>query len=92
MSLAILGAEQLIRHLRAHGVPLALATSSSRAEVQLKTKNYRDLFSLFSVNISRDELEEMGGKSKPAPDIYLLAARHLEIEKGLNLASEGELL
>ena len=38
------GAERLLRHLRAHGVPVALATSSHRRHYELKTTLHADLF------------------------------------------------
>lgn len=41
------GAERLIKHLRASGVPFALATSSGKESAEIKMSNHPDLFDLF---------------------------------------------
>lgn len=68
------GAERLIRHLHAHNVPLAIATSSSKEKCQIKLVNYQDLMMCFNhmVNGSSDD-EVVNGK--PAPDIFLVTAK-----------------
>lgn len=64
------GAERLLRHLHASGVPIALATSSHARHFQLKTANHGALFSLFCHVTTGDVV----GRGKPAPDIFLHAA------------------
>lgn len=69
------GAEPLTRHLRNHGVPQAVATSSTREFFRLKTQRHGGWFSLFDVVVTGDDAEV--GRGKPAPDIFLTAARRL---------------
>ncbi|XP_021371759.1 pseudouridine-5'-phosphatase-like, partial [Mizuhopecten yessoensis] len=70
----VLGAEKLIRHLHKHGVPIAVATGSSKRSIGLKTTRHQDLFSLFLHFVySSDDPEVIHGK--PAPDCFLIAAR-----------------
>ncbi|XP_044018435.1 pseudouridine-5'-phosphatase isoform X1 [Aphidius gifuensis] len=67
------GAERLLRHLYKHKIPIALATSSSAASYELKTKQVKPIFELFHHQV-------LGGSDpdvkngKPAPDIFLVAA------------------
>lgn len=68
------GAERLVRHLHSTGVPIALATSSGAESVAIKTQNHMELFKLFHhyvMGSSDPEVKE----GKPAPDIFLLAAK-----------------
>ena len=46
-SLGLAGAERLLRHLHAHGVPFALATSSHQRHFAVKTQRHTELFALF---------------------------------------------
>ena len=63
----------MIKHLHAHNIPLAVATSSKRREYDLKVTRHHELFKLMShIVCSDDPLVEKG---KPAPDIYLAAAQ-----------------
>lgn len=68
------GAERLIRHLHSHQIPIAVATGSSAASVEVKTKNYQQVFSLFANLTKGSEVKE----GKPAPDVFLLAASRLQ--------------
>lgn len=69
------GAERLTRHLCDHGVPQAVATSSTHEFFRLKTRRHGDWFGLFDVLVTGDDAEIRQGK--PAPDIFLAAARRL---------------
>ena len=62
----------LVRHLHSHGVPIAVATSSSSKSYNVKISKKSDFFSLFSHFVCSDDKEMKRGK--PAPDIYLIAA------------------
>lgn len=63
-----------VRALAAEGVPLAVATSSSRANLDIKLAMF-DLDRYFDVTVAVDEVR----RSKPAPDLYLAAAAGLAL-------------
>ena len=52
-----------------------MATSSHRNAFELKSKNNKELFSLFDVVVVGDDPEVQ--RSKPFPDIFLVAASRL---------------
>lgn len=62
------GAERLVRHLHAHRVPIAVATSSHAEHVVLKTARHTDLFALFDHVVTGDDAAVRHGK--PHPDIF----------------------
>ena len=68
-----LGAERLLRHLHSKGVPIALATSSSRENYELKTQRHKHVFELFSHIVTGSSDPEVK-RGKPAPDIFLICA------------------
>jgi pseudouridine-5'-monophosphatase len=80
------GATALVRQLHDARVPLALATSSRKRLYQLKTRKHGSWFSLFSAVVTGDDPRLTA--SKPAPDIFLLAARDLGAEPRRCLAVE----
>lgn len=68
------GVERLLRHLHKHKVPMALATSSSKEFYDIKTVKHTELFDLFGHKVfGSSDSEVVHGK--PAPDIFLVAAR-----------------
>jgi len=67
---AMPGAMELTAHLRAHGVPQAIATSSSREMFAHKSQSAPDWFASFDAIVTSDDVEH----GKPAPDIFLRAA------------------
>jgi pseudouridine-5'-monophosphatase len=70
------GVVKLVNHLHAHGIPIAVATSSHKDAYELKTCNNQDLFRLFGSNvICGDDARVKRGK--PFPDIFLEAAKML---------------
>lgn len=64
------GAERLIRHLHACGVPMAVATSSHRRHFDLKTSRHGELFGLFDAVVTGDAVR----RGKPDPEIFHVAA------------------
>ncbi|PNH12161.1 Pseudouridine-5'-monophosphatase, partial [Tetrabaena socialis] len=67
------GAERLVRHLAACGVPIAVATGSHRHHFQLKTSRHTEFFALFQAVVTGD----MVPRAKPDPAIFVLAAASL---------------
>jgi pseudouridine-5'-monophosphatase len=66
------GAQALARRLRERGVGMAVATSGSTALTRLKTRRHA-WFDLFGAVVCGDHPEVQ--RAKPAPDIFLAAAR-----------------
>jgi beta-phosphoglucomutase-like phosphatase (HAD superfamily) len=71
---AIEGAAQTLRALRAAGVPLAVASNSRRDRLELKLR-VSGLDGL--VGPHAHDPAQVGGRGKPAPDLYLYAAQEL---------------
>lgn len=72
----------IARH--AHGrVPIAVASGGTRSIIEA-TMRATGLARLFDVVVSRED----AGRGKPAPDIFLLAARRLDAEPGRCLVYE----
>jgi len=80
------GAAELVAALRAHRIPTAVATSSSRNLFELKTQRHRDWFAGFDAIVVGDDPRVERGK--PAPDIFLLAARELGADPATCLVFE----
>jgi len=71
------GAVELTQALHARGIVQAVATSSARRLFDLKTARHREWFRIFAAVIIGDDPRL--GRSKPAPDIFLLAAQDLGV-------------
>jgi hypothetical protein len=54
------GVERLIKHLHAHKVPIAVATSSHRRHFDVKTQQHGQLFDLFDHIITGDQVTKVG--------------------------------
>ena len=78
------GLAECLTGLRARSLRLALATSTDRAIVERYVQATPAMQNAFDVMICGPE----GGRSKPAPDIYLEAARRLGLEPGECLGVE----
>ena len=68
-----LGAERLLRHLHSKGVSIALATSSSRENYELKTTHHKSVFELFHHIVTGSSDPDVK-RGKPEPDIFLICA------------------
>jgi HAD superfamily hydrolase (TIGR01509 family) len=77
------GAVELLDFLESAGLPLALVTSSSLATVQ-KHLGRAGLYDRFDAIVTRNDVVH----AKPAPDIYLEAARRLGVPPAHCLAFE----
>ena len=69
------GVVRLVKHLKKHHVPMAVATSSHLDAFNIKSSNNQELFQLFDVVITGDNPNVKQGK--PQPDIFIEAARIL---------------
>ncbi|MDD5630124.1 MAG: HAD family phosphatase [Elusimicrobia bacterium] len=78
------GLRGFIRDLRRRRVPLGLASSSPRTWVDMVLRRFR-LASGFAAVVTGDDAP---GRTKPAPDLYLLAARRLKVRPRSCLAVE----
>ncbi|HXU05407.1 MAG TPA: HAD-IA family hydrolase [Polyangia bacterium] len=72
---AIAGAETFTRALAARGVPLGIATSTEAPLFAIKAARHRDWLGIFGGTVCGDDPRV--GRPKPAPDIFLAAARDL---------------
>jgi HAD superfamily hydrolase (TIGR01509 family) len=71
------GAPELVQHCEALGIPMALATSSSQAAVELKASPHPWLAAI-RVRVHGDDPHLKRGK--PAPDVFVLAAERLGVD------------
>ena len=78
------GLTAFLARAKQHELPLALASSAPRSWIELVLERFR-LAGDFAAIASGDETP---GRAKPAPDLYLLAAKRLNLPPGLCLAVE----
>jgi len=71
------GVQNLVLHLKAHNIPMAVATSSRRRNFELKTGHLGGVFGCFEGKVVCGDDTQYGMKGKPAPDIFLVAAREM---------------
>lgn len=67
------GARELTAHLARHGIPQAVATSSTRVSLSHKLASHAEWFEVFQTVVIAEDVKH----GKPAPDIFLEAARRL---------------
>ena len=77
------GVSDLLRQLKARGIPLGLASASLRQWVDT-TLGGLGLNGAFATTVTASEVEQ----SKPAPDLYVTAAERLGVPPGECLAFE----
>ena len=78
------GAVALVERLASSGVPLSIATSSSREGYELKARRHAGWLAHFHCVITRSEVKN----GKPSPDLYLRASEGLGVAPALCLAFE----
>ncbi|KAF7357856.1 HAD-like protein [Mycena venus] len=72
------GARKLILHLRAHKIPMAVATSSRRRNFELKTGHLGEIFiDCFEGKVVCGDDTQWNMRGKPEPDIFIVAAREI---------------
>jgi beta-phosphoglucomutase-like phosphatase (HAD superfamily) len=79
--------ETIIMHGKRNGVPMAVASSGCREVVRMHLKQ-RGLLDLFDCVVTCEDVEH----GKPAPDLYLLAAKKLRVDPKECTAYEDALL
>ncbi len=67
----------LIHHLKSHGFKMAIVSSSENCVTVLKAAGIADLF---DTKVDGVDAEELDLEGKPAPDIFLEAARRLAVD------------
>uniref|UniRef100_A0A6V3QYU2 NADP-dependent oxidoreductase domain-containing protein n=1 Tax=Lotharella globosa TaxID=91324 RepID=A0A6V3QYU2_9EUKA len=72
------GAEEMIKSFKAKGIPMALATSSSRASMERKMTNYQHILDMFDCVITGDDASVNFGKK--SPEMFLLAAERMQAD------------
>ena len=72
------GAPELIKALSEKNIPIAVATSSNQHHFELKTRNHQDWFKYFDTVVTSNHPDVK--LAKPAPDIFLTAAKVLSQE------------
>jgi len=71
------GVYKLVQHLRAHGIPIAVATGSRRRNYELKIAHLQTTFSCFEGKVICGDDTHHNIRGKPAPDIFIAAAKEL---------------
>ncbi|GMY18161.1 bifunctional riboflavin kinase/FMN phosphatase [Fagus crenata] len=84
---ALPGANRLIKHLSGHKVPIALASNSPRVNIESKISFHQGWKESFSVIIGGDEVTS----GKPSPEIFLEAAKRLNVEPSSCLVIEDSI-
>ena len=72
------GAVRLTQHMHRIGIPQSVATSSDSSYYQLKITRHQEWFKIFQCVVLGNDPEIKNGK--PAPDIFLLAAKRMNAE------------
>lgn len=86
---ALPGTKKLTEHLSNYNIPQAIASSSSRRHFEMKTVNHQQWLKLFELKTLGDDPEIVQGK--PAPDIFLLAAKRLNADPAKCLVFEDSI-
>lgn len=83
------GSLALLRHLRERGTPLAVVSSSRNCRTVLRAAGIEEYF---AARVDGETALELGLPGKPAPDIFLEAARRLGVPAARAVVVEDALL
>lgn len=83
----IAGAEAYLKYLRTCNIRTAVVTSSNHPKMAQVERQHPELSELFDVILTSEDFTA----SKPAPDCYLLGARHFGVEPGECVVFEDSL-
>ncbi|CAM6109053.1 unnamed protein product [Calypogeia fissa] len=78
------GAARLLQYLKQHSIPVAVASSSPMTSILVKLGFQKGWTEVFSVIVAGDEVKD----GKPAPEIFLEAAKRLNAEPATCLVVE----
>ncbi|ELP90287.1 2-deoxyglucose-6-phosphate phosphatase, putative [Entamoeba invadens IP1] len=67
------GAFRILKYLKSHNIPIALATSTTHAVFKQKMETQKELLSYFSAIVLGDDVK----RAKPFPDIFVEAGKAL---------------
>ncbi|ODM94831.1 Pseudouridine-5'-phosphatase [Orchesella cincta] len=71
------GVERLVKHFKENNVPIAIGSNSKKSNFELKCKHHAKFFQSFHhIVLAGDDPDVKNGK--PAPDVYLVAAKRFE--------------
>ncbi|GMN53976.1 hypothetical protein TIFTF001_023100 [Ficus carica] len=85
---ALPGANRLIKHLYDHGIPIALASNSTRDYIDLKISHQKGWKERFSVILGSDQVKA----GKPSGDLFEEAAKRLGVDAAHCLVIEDSLV
>jgi len=71
------GASELVEHLNSNHVPLAIATSSRKANMKCKMSGHKEMFQCFDHKVYGSDDPEVE-RGKPFPDIFTVAASRFD--------------
>ncbi|KAK9153009.1 hypothetical protein Sjap_000489 [Stephania japonica] len=82
------GANRLIKHLHKKGIPFALASNSITKNIEAKISRQQGWKESFSAILGSDQVDH----GKPAPDIFLEAAKRMGVDAASCLVIEDSLV
>ncbi|KAL5989640.1 hypothetical protein ACLOJK_010533 [Asimina triloba] len=80
-------ASSVINHLHKHRIPFALASNSIKEHIEIKISHRKGWKELFSVILGSNEVKS----GKPAPDLFLEAAKRMDADAAHCLVIEDSL-
>lgn len=85
---ALPGVNRLMKHLRKHGVPFALASNSITKNIDAKISHHEGWKENFATILGSDQVKS----GKPSPDMFLEAANRMSVDTANCLVIEDSLI